>query len=311
VNRTWILTVVAVAIAADLPSKARADEVPPPPLITDEGKVLKPGAPKPPTPPPPAPATSPPPAAQTQPAPAQPQPQPQPQTLPTPAPAAAAQPEPEKIKVSTQPAATPETPAPTAAPNNLVALDLARLLDVAAGLSYERVIFEHFRVGVQIRVPFTGTSNTGTEYLTDGVAFTDTAWPWLFVSARYQFVGPNFSGPFVSGAIGVTGMTTMWEQTVAGANIPRTGNNSPVSDCTPAGATSKEYCLTAAGGAVILNGGYSWVLFSHLYLEASGGIEIGFGGTEVNWISPAGEHYTHDFRPPLSLDIALVAGYAF
>ena len=280
--------VVAAVVATLISTTAGSQEVPPPPLINAEGKVIKPAEP---TPPPP-PATQP-----AQPAPAT---------------------EPEKVKVTAPPPEQAPAAAASAPLSNSVSLDIARLFDLfhgvvpAAGLAYERRLMEHVGVTVGLRIPFTFTSGPAAETIANGVTFTDTAYPWLLLGARYQFNGPDFTGFFLAGEIGITGMTSMWQAANPNVNIPRVNPNSPVSDCTAAGATVHSYCLTAGGGAVIANGGYSHVFFGHLLLEATLGIEIGFGGTEVNWIGADGSsHYVHDFRPPVSMDLGLVVGYAF
>ena len=227
--------------------------------------------------------------------------------------------EPEAVRVSTPELPAPAAPeaAPRPSTSNAVTLDLARLLDAvhgvmpAAGLAYQHRFTQHIGIDAGVRIPFTFSSSPGPETVNAGASFTDTAYPWVFVGARYQFVGRELSGPFVSAALGIAAMQSQWQATSSKAIVPKSGQNSVVTDCTPQGAPAPAYCLLAAGGTVIANGGYSYVFFGRLLVEAALGIEIGFGGTEVNWIGADGKNYTHDFRPPPSMDLTLVVGYAF
>ncbi len=276
--RLPILVMLASASAA-------AQELPPPPLVSTEGKVLKPSPPAPPSQPQPAPAA-------------------------TPAPT---EPEPAPVQVAAPPAEAPQ-PEAVVAPKNAVSLDLVRLLDLAhgvvpaAGLAYDRRLTQHVGLDVGVRFPFTFSASQGSEYVKDSVGFTDSAYPSILVGGRYQFVGRDFSGPFVSGAVAITPVQTTWWTTAPKVNIPTQDGSGNSLACTPGG---KTYCLVAVAGSLILNGGFSWTFFGHLLVEAALGFDIGFGGTEVNWISASGTHYTHDFRPPLSFDLALAIGYAF
>lgn len=275
---------LAAALASALVSASvRADEpLRPPPLVRSEGEPVAPPS-------------------------AAPQPGALPPPAPVPPPVAPA-PEPLAIKVT---GVKVEAPPAAAAPSelrNAVSIDLVHLAMIAGPITYERRFRSRIGGTIGVRVPFTLAPSTPQTNLADGVAFIDTAFPWVYVGGRYQFFGPEFRGVFAGLAVGATLVRSMWTATKPGVVIPT--KDIPV--CSPSSSVTKWYCLIAPAWSIEALAGYSHVLFDRLYLAADVGFQLGFGGAQVDWDSATRRHYSHFFRPPLfTLTGSAAVGYAF